>query len=69
MNGMTMAEVGLGGATLIVDFTDEEELFPAAVAHLVHCHDHNFAVIGDGRKIMCSEMAAECLIDAHLADR
>jgi hypothetical protein len=55
----------LGGATSVVG-----NLLPwqvqKVVEHLLHCHEHHFAVINEQRSVACSPMAVQCLIDSHL---
>ena len=66
----TLAEVGLGGANIIIEF-DSVDGLREAIAHLTTCHPHHFAVRRDGLlggegAVLCSSMAAVCLGDAGL---
>jgi hypothetical protein len=55
----------LGGATELVAFVDHEDL-ASAVAHLMKCHLHHFAVLQDGRhELVVSPMAVGCLRDIN----
>jgi hypothetical protein len=51
---------GLGGARFMADFYSREKI-RAAVAHLLTCHGHHFAVIGEGHQLVMSHLAVECL--------
>lgn len=64
--------LGLDGVTWIVPMPKEKLV--AAAAHLLGCHDHNFAVLGGGARVIaggtgiaCSELAKDCLAEAGLA--
>jgi len=54
--------VGLGGARWIVTFQNAETAGAAALYLMTHDHGHHFAVTGEGRKIIMSKLATECLV-------
>jgi hypothetical protein len=51
---------GLGGAEVMVKFRTRGAARLAA-AHLMTCHEHHFAVIGEGQSIVMSKLASQCL--------
>lgn len=55
-----LASVGLGGAVWSVEFEIRGDAV-TAVHHLMWCHPHHFAVVGEGRTVIMSEMAVDCL--------
>lgn len=63
-------QMGLGGATWQMEFTDVED----GVMRLVDCaryllddqHGHHFAIVGEGTVLVCSELALGCLREGGL---
>jgi hypothetical protein len=54
--------VGLGGARWIVTFRTPQSAARAASFLILDEHGHHFAVVGEGKKIIMSKMATECLL-------
>jgi hypothetical protein len=54
--------VGLGGARWICTFRTPKATADAAAFLIMDEHGHHFAVVGEGKKIIMSKMATECLI-------
>lgn len=57
--------MGLGGAKLAVTFGDPEDIRHAAMK-LMLCHNHHFAVVGEGMTLVMSHLAVECLRRARM---
>jgi hypothetical protein len=53
--------VGLGGARWICTFRTHRAAATAVSALMTDGHGHHFAVVGEGRKVIMSKMATECL--------
>ena len=56
----TWEALGLGGAHYRLNFPARGRA-QRAVQHLMRCHPHHFAVVGDGVSVVMSELAVECL--------
>jgi hypothetical protein len=57
--------MGLGGARWLLPFGSRDTIV-AAVMHLMSCHDHHFAVVGEQRELVVSGLAVDCLHKAGL---
>ena len=54
--------VGLGGARWICTFRTHRAAATAVSALMTDGHGHHFAVVGEGKKIIMSKLATECLM-------
>jgi hypothetical protein len=59
--------VGLGGARWLLRFETRPKIV-AAVMQLMSCHDHHFAVVGEGYELALSRLAVRCLEERGLVD-
>jgi hypothetical protein len=53
-------QLGLGGARYRLDFRTQRAA-RLAVKHLMTCHPHHIAVVGEGQVVVMSALAVNCL--------
>jgi len=57
------SRLGLGAAKLQISYPSAEEAVEAVLFLMSHGHGHHFAVVGEGRTLVLSQLAADCLLD------
>ena len=57
--------MGLGGAKFAIDFRDPVHVRDVVVK-LLTCHNHHFAVVGEGMTVVMSHIAVDCLRRAQM---
>ena len=66
-NAHTWERLGLGGATQKIAYPSPVACKLAVLQLMSDGHGHHFAVVDEGTTLVCSEMAASCLLDWYRA--